>query len=349
MTKASDEKEGINKPVLGVADNVSPETERVSMSDFGGGAPTRVTHPFVSIRSWIRVMPEEGTAAVLTRRGDTAVSEISYYWSGSPESRISKYRQGVGYYRPIDRGEFELSSYGMAQVYGSRMGALDLRGGITRGWLSNEDLEVGFKAPVHRRVLHDNSSDAVRGEERFGVVWRRPGFTERIAKNTLRSWKKVDGSFAKEYVRTLSFGGTPAVLVDHREGHVFEDDGSRPLAPTRKPLRRRTVWYDSRNEPSTDMMDEDGNSWEILSPNATSGRTFRVPNGRFVIEAGTDIRLRASKDINCTATNMVVKVNDVIHIEADIALKLISRGMIQIDAPIIELNGRAVNIAIAPI
>ena len=334
--KITDELEGMDKGSLGVVENVSTETERINISDFGGGAPALVTHPYVSIRSWHRVMPEEATAAVLTRRGDNSVSEISYYHSGNPERRISNYRRGVGYYRPLDRGEFETTSFGLAQIYGSRGGSLDLRGGITRGWFNNQDLEIGFKSPTHRRVLHDNRSESLNGDERFGVVWRQS------PNDGSRTYYRVDGTFAREYTRSLSFRGTPDVLVDRREGHVHDDDGVRPRAPSGGFLRKRVVYNDSEGEPSTELMDENGNTWEILSVNATSGRVFEVPRGNFRIRSGENIRMSAIKDIQVSGRNMTVRVSSVIHLEADVAIKLLSKGMIAIEAPIIEANGRSV-------
>lgn len=341
-SRPSEEREGMDKGSLGIIESVSTETEKNILSDFGGGAPANVTHPFVSIRSWIRVMPEEGTAAVLNRRGDSAVSEVSYYWSGRPEQRTSKYRRGVGYYRPLERGEFEMSSYGLAQVYASRHGSLDLRGGITRGWLSNEELEVGFRAPTHRRSLHDNIIEDTDGEERFGVVWRRSPSGE-------RSYYKVDGSFAKEYIRSLTFQGIPRVLVEHKEGHVHESDGTRARAPSGEFVRSRTRYNDSEGEPTETMVDESGNSWEVLSDNARTGKVVRSPRGSFKVEVGENIRLNAVKDIQGTARNMVVRVRDVLHLEGDIAVKLVSTGMIALQAPVIEFNGRAVQEATAPI
>ncbi len=328
--------EAESKPILGVIESVQTETERVMSPDMAGGAPTRVTHPYVSLRSWRRVMPEEQTAAVMVQRGDTSESEISYYFSGAPEKRIGKYREGVGYYRPLDRGEWEDTSFGLAQVYGSRHGALDQRGGIVRQWLDNTNLDHGSKAPTFHRQLHDHNHNTIRGEERFGVVWRKgANFTERV-------YPKVGGAFAREYVRSLSFSGQPGVLVDIREGHVFESNSLRAVGPAGKFLRRRALYGTTSGTNNVDMTDEDGNNWSISSDTATAGRVFDVPAGPFRVTAGDDVKFTSRRDILMSGVNMVVRTSSVIHIEADVAIKLVSKGMISIEASTVQVNGRIV-------
>jgi len=342
-SKPADEREGLNRPTEAVVESVSTETETIQASDFGGGGKCIVTHPFMGVRSWIRALPERGASVVLSRRGDSAVSETAYYRSLDPARRVAKYRAGVGYYRAIDQGEFDMSSYGLAQVYGSRGGSLDLRGGITRGWFNNESLEVGFKAPLHVRQLHDHRYASLAGEERFGAVWRPTGL-----QNDTRGWQEIDGSFAREYTRVLSFQGIPGVLVDYREGHVFEDDGSRANTPSAQPARRRAIYYDSQGDNNLELMDESGNTWEFLSSNAKLGKQIDIPEGSHRIKVGVNIAMQADKDITATGQNLIVRTRNIIHLESEVAIKLVSKGMITLSAAIVEINKRVINSTPSP-
>lgn len=341
--RSGEESEGESRGSQAVLDQISGTQERVFSSDFGGGRTMRVTHPFVSIRSWIRVMPEPGTAAVVQTRADTQESEIVYYWSGFPEDRITDYYNQKGHYRSLFPGEIEISSTGIAQSMWSARGALHLRGGVVRGWLHNDLLEAGFKAPVHRRLLHDYSHDLLTAEERFGAVWRKGSL------HTERKWVKVEGNFAREYSRFLSYSGTPPDLVRYQEGHVIDEMGKQSKSPIRTNLRIWGRWFDVDNEAMALQVDEHSNIWLTLTNRATTGLTLRIPKGNLRIEAGENIQLGAVSDVEISGYHMIVKARGVLNLEGTQAVNITSSGAVSITAPNIQINSRVVHPGVQPI
>lgn len=328
--------EGFQKGTLAVAESISTSTEEVNVSGFGVGKATRVTHPYMGVRSWIRVMPEPGTAAVVAVRGDTAEPEISYYWSGLPWNKVKEYLAGQGHYRPLNIGEIEVSSYGLSQAYFSRRGNLRLRGGVTTIWASNDELETGSKAPTHRRLLHDHSHNDIVSEERYGVMWRKGD------DHTKRIYPKKNSSFAKEYIRSLTYSGVPYILFQHQEGHVFNSAGEEVTSPAGYGLRLYKRWWDSSNSVISHMVDENSNVWWILTDKATVGWTTKIPKGTFRLEAGDKIQLGAQKDVEITGENMIYKARGTLYIQGDKAIVLQSYGAIQLSSANVQINSRVV-------
>ena len=165
--RSGEKEESKTKGTRATVQAVAPMTERVYSSDFGGGTPgVAITHPYHSVRSWHRIMPEPGTTAVVMQRADTQETEIAYYWSVLPERRIADYYKGIGHYRALQPGEQEIMSSGLAAMFWSRRGNLQFRGGVTRSWLSNDDLEAGQKAATHRRLLQRLVCRSIQGESK---------------------------------------------------------------------------------------------------------------------------------------------------------------------------------------
>jgi len=282
-------------------------------------------------------MPEPGTPAVIASRGDAHETEVQYYWTGLPEQRIRDYRAGVGHYRELAHGEFELMSFGMAQVFGSRRGMLWLRGGICTGWFSNDDLEIGFKAATHRRVLHDHTTGEINQEERYGVVWRTD--PDDVSK---RTYPRVRGAFAHEHLRRGSARSTPGNLYYHREGHVIDDEGEQEESPIGTKLRVYNQWIDTVGDILSVMVDENSNTWVTLTGKATTGVTVKVPKGTFRVEAGDKIQFGARENIEFTGNHATFKARGVLKIEGKQSVVISSSGAIAMDAPNIQLNGRVV-------
>lgn len=333
-TRPGEQQEGHQRSALAGIQHVSPATEQIQVSVYGGARVTRITHPYVSVRSWIRVMPEEGTGAVVAQRGDTAESEVTYYWSGFPGDRITAYLGGQGHYRPLDLGEIEISSFGMAQTFWSRRGALHLRGGISRSWLSDDDMEAGSKAATHRRLLHDHNHDDFRAEERFGVVWRKGD------NHTARKFVKVGGVFAREYSRILTYKGSPEILVQYQEGHVIDEEGEPETGPSGEPLRVLGRWNNTTSNPTEWMLDELGNIWWNLPNEATVGWTTKIPKGTFRLEAGVKIQLGAISDVEISGQNMTLKARGTLYLDAGVDIILNAKGAIALKSPNIQLNDR---------
>jgi hypothetical protein len=150
-------------------------------------------------------------------------------------------------------------------------------------------------------------------------------------------------------MRILPGGGVPQILVDHREGHVLDTAGRRIRSPARIPLRVQTSYYDSKGGASLIMLDDAGNSWELYSSLGKVGKTIKIPKGTFHVETGNKIHLKARRDIEMIGRNLIVRVRDLIHLESDVAIKLVSKGIISLEASVIEANGRSVITGSQPI
>jgi len=335
---------GADKPVQAHLASISTLAEEALSGDYGGGRPTRITHPAMGVRAWIRFMPEEGSAAVVTQRAETGESEITYYHSSPALPKVEAYMRGQGHYRNLELGEIEVSSFGFAQAFWSHRGALHLRGGITRLWLSHDELEVGQKAATHRRLLHDHNHDGFGAEERYGVVWRKGD------DHTKRKYVKFRGQFAREYARSLTFSGSPATLFDHLEGHVIDAEGEEILSPVQTPLRRRSRWYVSGGTRYVQwQIDEDGNAWWTLPKDATTGWTTKVPKGTFRVTAGQKVQLGAKQDVEITGRNVTLRARGVLHLRAGVAVNIMADGAVAIQGASVTINGRPVAASTAPI
>jgi len=342
-TEAGD---GQARPAQAHLSAISGVTEGAIATDFGGGRAIQLTHPAMGIRAWIRFMPEEGSSAVLTQRADTAAPEVLYYSGSKSATKVDAYLRGVGHYRPMNLGEAEVSSSGFAQTYWTKQGALRLRGGIITGWLAQDELEVGFRAPIHRRLLHDYAHESpLVAEERFGIVWRKGD------DHTKRTYIKRDGDYAREYVRSLNFEGSPGTLVHHQEGHVIDTDGVDITSPVGNPLRALSKWYNTTGSGAVShQIDEAGNVWWKLPTSADIGWATDIPKGTFRITTGRKIQLSAKTNIDIASSgNMTLSARGVLSIVGGLTLNLSSSGAITITAPNVTIKGRIVQDLPTPI
>jgi len=194
----------------GTVDSVSGEKQTAHIAYSGGAFTTALPMPYDGSYSWIRVIPDSGSMALLSYRVDTSQTTFIRYLNDVPEKKLAGYQSGVNLYRPLVAGEVEIHSVGLAQSYYSQRPSLEQRGGMIRSWLDQDSLESGQKAPIHARQLWQHRSIEIGDEERFGVV-RRP-VTLNVANASLLGQMKSSNFSTYPYPDFSTPGGVPAAF-----------------------------------------------------------------------------------------------------------------------------------------
>jgi len=137
-------------------------------------------------------------------------------------------------------------------------------------------------------------------------------------------------SFAKEYLRVITNGSTllpiPPVLVDIREGQVFDDDGTQVLdLSTGAYLRAKHTYYTSTLDSTEFTVDEIGNvSWS-LSLGAITGFATKVPLGAWSLFAGLGVDIKTTKDFSVlTGLGVTMTTTKDISLESLVSTSMIS-------------------------
>jgi hypothetical protein len=289
-----------------VVASTNSNTEEVIYRTGISGSRTPVSHPYVGPNSWIRVMPENGTRCMVSRRAEDGEPYISAYIAeNKAKSATLATEQGNYFYRALREGETDITSPGIANVFWSRGGTLELRGGATYMQLSNSDMEIKARAPTHSRAVLGQNLQEVGDEERFGVVVR-PG-SKNIkfpGQPTIRNIVETIPTFyAKEYLRILrSDGPIPGVtLIEHREGDVIDDSGLPVISTTTgRKLRSMTKYGTSVPGISADLeIDEDGNVVLSLPPSAIKGLALNINGpGNLELLIGKDFLATVTKSVS---------------------------------------------------
>lgn len=268
--------QGLQAIYSGFIVTVDPEHESLSVQSHGGTKEYPVKHPYLANDSWIRTMPSEGASAILQYRSDTRQPEIVNYANPSQQILIGAYEAKQNVFRPLQPGEIDVNSKGLASTFFSRRSIKDERAGILRNWADQDEVEFGFKAPIHRRILHQHNNAKLGDEERFGVV-KRP----KTGSSNFSTYPKYSGKYAKErFERVLSNNGTPSTLYEKWEGQVFDDVGVQTKqSKTNGLLRLKHNYFANAGSPWTWEIDENGNSAITLPPSATHGHNLTIPQG----------------------------------------------------------------------
>ena len=257
-------------------------------------------------------MPDVGMSSLMSERMDTHEPEITRWYNtqfsennendrSTVSPRVRSFQEEQELYRPLQPGELEISSKGLAQAYMSERPILDERAGIIKRWMNQDELESGAKAPLHRRVLHHNRSNAIGDEERFGTV-KRPA----SGSNTETQFFRVGTGFAKEHLRILSTGiASPAKLIDVREGNVMDDSGKIIRSgDTGKPLRHLGRYFTSAGQTCNTSIDEDGNVVVSAPFTAQVGGIAKFPAGDLQIQVGKSVAMTANQRIAMSAQDI---------------------------------------------
>lgn len=98
--------------------------------------------------------------------------------------------------------------------------------------------------------------------------------------------------FAKEYMRVIKNPLSPIppdVLIDIREGQVFDDDGKQVTSDSGAYVRAQYQYFTPFTDATMLTIDELGNTYLNLSLAATDGYSIDVPLGSYTLTAATGI------------------------------------------------------------
>lgn len=295
-----------------VITSTDSHSEEVKYEGPRGGSPTPVTHPYLGPNSWIRVMPESRTTAIMGTRGEDGepfiqayVQETNLENKSSDLPTVTATEEEKFHYRALREGEIDIMSRGVAGSFYSRGGNLELRGGATSMSFDAFRIETRMRAPTHQRAILGNKRQEVGNEERFGVVRRPNSLSDRVVTNaTIQDIISVEpptvaglvggiSEHAKEYLRIIK-AENGETLVDHREGNVIDDDGTDMESDiTGNKLRHRSKYGTKLSEETVFEIDEEGNVTLTVPTTATKGAVLNVGSGPMV---GTDLEITIARD-----------------------------------------------------
>lgn len=268
------EQRSTSLPMRGIVETVSSDIESVSvdMAHTPGRPVLVVRHPYFGVNSWIRTMPEPGTAVLTQRRGDLHREEIWGYISNTLPRQVQQSKQRQALIRRLNQGEIEIRSRGRAYAFWGTAGELELFGGPVQLELNPTRMEVSSIAPTHKRRLMLHDPTTINNEERFGLV-RRPDQANLQAAPTLQTFTRLSaqGEFAQEYLRFMA-RENGNVVSQYQEGDVVQADGTfETLSITNKNLRlKHVLGHVNGNDKLTYAVDE---SLNVLIQNSTSANT----------------------------------------------------------------------------
>jgi hypothetical protein len=302
------------RPYGAVLISTNPQRDQITFEGPRSGRTIPISHPYLGPGSWIRVMPERATRLIVNSRADSGEPFISAYVAeASSQGQIdSTYRDNNFYYRRLREGEIDVSSNGLAQTHWAQGGTLSHRAGPLTSIMSVEKLEINSKAPTIIQRTLDNEVSEISSEIRFGVV-KRVNSTDETQDKYVRIQPEGASSrvFAKEYLRNIASKAPPYTLVDHREGHVIDNDGEEMESDvTGKKLRSRTVYGTVQSEQTLVELDEEGNVNVMLPSNASYGVNIDVER--------TDVKITVGRDEQHNiGRNLLMDVENTATISAD--------------------------------
>jgi hypothetical protein len=290
-----------DKPFAGNISGVNYLTEKMTVVTPAQTRDLDYAHPYVGQNSWIRSSVEANLKPLIVYRGDRQEPAVLRYLQEKNSQRILDYQNSkTGVYRPLRPGEHEIHSIGFAQAYYSSRAIQELRAGVIKLWLNQDELESGQKSPLHIRQFQDNSSGTIGDEIREGVVKRWTTAVKTI-------FPKINGFFAKEILTKLkSFSGNPTFFLYKREGQVVDDAGvAETHSITAKPLRLKHIYYTPDNSQIAIELDEIGNFLLSLPDSATNGGVLKIPQGGLEFQLGTDFNIIGGKGMKALFQNEV--------------------------------------------
>lgn len=273
--------------------SINPESGQavVDSYEFGSNRTVRVAHPYTSLNSHLRIMPEVGTHVILGRRQGTKfdLACLGYFnpdefadvklntidkVTQTGNANASRVINADSYpFRVLQEGEFEVQSKGLASIFGSNRGHLLFRGGIVQMHLANDMNEIASRAPTHRQQTLEHEFGKIGDEIRFGVL-KRP------EDDGKEDFPMKSDHFTKEHLEKLVWkGGSPNTLYDRRRGHVFDDNGKEiKHTYTGHNLRLREVYYTKSENQTRLQIDENGNASVRLADDCPWGHMLDNPS-----------------------------------------------------------------------
>ena len=301
-----------NKPYTGAIFakvlNSYGDTERAVVSSVVGDKTINFSYPFASASGWIRGQPEPTTTMVAVIGGDTGdLQPIGYYdpLKSAAASFYATVAAGIRQtgstggtvpttvqpYRVLNPGEIDSGSE-FAQTFMGLRDGHQSRGGLshttmTSLYTSVETPLYTIKGPGHQ------TGPVLKDETRFGTVRRavpgtststQPGLVKKAGINVRDSTAPV---FAKEHTVVLDWFGNvlQSKLIDHRQGHVYEDAGQAAISGRNgKNLRARFQWFTLASNTNAEI-DENGNFVVTTAAEATDGGVVNIATGNFLMNA----------------------------------------------------------------
>lgn len=273
------------------------------------GFPTEIViqHPFLSNSAWIRGLPEIGTPIMASYNEESNEAIHNGYRNIDPTQALKSAAEGNSLYQELLPGEIDILSKGLNHHFLSNR-PYDIReSGLVKSILDGDSSCFVNKAVTFIDYLHQNEVATIKDSRRFGVV-RRP--VNSIETRIIRAPESEKGSklggvvgavasavglsdkpgFAKELTTILN--SKERILLDYREGHVINDDGSSPVSEwTGNNLRLRKQLFNTSDSATKIEVDNLGNVDLIVPSEAEKGVRLNVVKGSIEVTIGNEIKV----------------------------------------------------------
>lgn len=295
-------------PLVAQIVNISGLSEQARVIGF----PTRITiqHPFLSINSWIRGLPEIGAGITAEYAPETNEALFMGYRQKNPEEAIRKNLL----YQELLPGELESMSSGLAHSFKASR-PVDLReAGLVRSILDGDTSSLINRAVTYVDILHQHEVATLKDTRRLGVV-RRPttSVETKIIRAPDESSSNTGGLAGAASAVASAVGGNKQpfakentlvlvtkdgnYLIDSREGNVVDDDGTNAVNDwTGKYLRFRKKFYNPEQNSTYIEIDSAGNVDVCLPEEAESGFRCRIMKGSADIKVENEISVVSTKN-----------------------------------------------------
>jgi hypothetical protein len=267
------------------------------------GFPTDVViqHPFLSSNAWIRGLPELGTPLMAKYNEESNEAIHTGYRNMDPTDILAASAEGNGLYIELIPGEIDVMSKGMNHHFLTAR-PYDIReSGLVQSILDGDSSTFINKAVTFIDYLHQNEVATIKDTRIFGVVRRNKNSVETkiirapISEQGLFPNPLEKVGFAKEFTTILN--SKERVLLDYREGHVIDDDGSSPVSDwTGNNLRIRKQVFNTSDEATKIEIDNLGNVDIIIPDDAESGIRLDVVSGSIEATIGNEISITSEKN-----------------------------------------------------
>lgn len=295
------------------------------------GFPTDVViqHPFLSSNAWIRGLPELGTPLMAKYNEESNEAIHTGYRNMDPTDILAASAEGSGLYIELIPGEIDVMSKGMNHHFLTAR-PYDIReSGLVQSILDGDSSTFINRAVTFIDYLHQNEVATINDTRIFGVV-RRP--KNSVETKIIRAPVSEQGlfpnplekvGFAKELTTILN--SKERILLDYREGHVVDDDGTSPLSDwTGNNLRVRKQVFNTSDSATKIEIDNLGNVDIIIPSEADKGVRFNVVSGSIEATIGNEISIISEKNslykANGDSTITIESGNLVKNIKTDITI-----------------------------
>ena len=261
------------------------------------GVPSKVviTHPFLSLTSWDRAIPEVGSTIMVEYNKNINEAIMDGYRLLTPRDSIDNYKSGTGLYMELAPGEFQRLSSGMAYTFHGNRPIKESFAGLVGYRLDGDSNTYIEKSATFIREMHQHKVGTLEDFSLLGVV-RRPvtSVTTKLIKDT------IDNCFAKE--NTLVLVNKKRKLLDYREGNVVSDLGIFDVCSfTGNTLRVQKKVFTINDNYTLKEIDTLGNIFIQTPSDAVNGIKVSISSGRLVMDVGKDLSLTVTKDTVMTS------------------------------------------------